>query len=113
VPQTTRAKFRCNRITLNANSAPNPKVKAALGTVESSSQFAAKAREMGEPEYVTIGLPSVRLNPVYAGQNASEEDKAFWDATPNGSIELTITNPAAAETFELGETYYVDFSRAD
>lgn len=55
---------------------------------------------------------TVKLNAVYAGKDASEEDKAFWDATPSGRIEISITNPAAADFFEFGKSYYVTFEPA-
>lgn len=40
------------------------------------------------------------------------EDQAFWNATPAGTINLTITNPAAADVFTAGKYYYVDFTEA-
>lgn len=51
----------------------------------------------------------VRLNAVYANGEANKE----WSKwTPNGQITMTITNPAAAELFELGKEYFVDFTPA-
>lgn len=55
----------------------------------------------------------VQLSPIYPGADATEEDKAFWTATPSGSIDMQINNPAAAVQFEVGKTYYVDFSEAE
>lgn len=52
---------------------------------------------------------TVSLQAVVAG---SEENKAFWDATPAGNIMLHITNPAAKDQFEPGKEYYVDFTPA-
>lgn len=49
--------------------------------------------------------------PVYSNRPDSE-NKAFWDASPQGTIELTITNEAAW-TFVPGQEYYVDFSEAE
>mgnify|MGYP003396251839 CR=1 FL=1 len=40
------------------------------------------------------------------------EDQRFQKATPTGSAEFQIDNPAALEQFKLGETYYVDFTPA-
>jgi hypothetical protein len=40
----------------------------------------------------------------------SEENKALWDATPNGKIEMHISNPDAK--FEMGH-YYIDFTKAN
>lgn len=61
----------------------------------------------------TYDQPKVVMNPVYAGPDASEEDKAFWEATPNGTLEMQVTRSQAAEFFELGETYYLVFSKAE
>jgi hypothetical protein len=47
----------------------------------------------------------VVLTPIYPGLGASEEDKAFWRATPNGSLTMTITNPAAH--LKAGQAYYL------
>lgn len=66
----------------------------------------------------TGGERSVELLPVYS-QNPNHENKAFWDATPSGKIELYI-NAAddgggprpAAEAFEPGQEYYIDISPA-
>jgi hypothetical protein len=38
------------------------------------------------------------------------ENKAFWSATPSGRIEIHVSNPDAAEQFEAGKAYYVDFT---
>jgi hypothetical protein len=59
----------------------------------------------------------VKASPV-GGENdprvtKKDEDEAFWNATPQGSIELVITNPGALEQFQCGDTFYVTFDRAD
>jgi hypothetical protein len=38
------------------------------------------------------------------------EAKAFWDATPAGSIEMQVVNEEALKLFEPGKKYYVDFT---
>ena len=53
-----------------------------------------------------------KLAPVYVS-DPDGENKWFAKATPNGQITLGITNPAGLEVFELGKSYYVDFSKAD
>lgn len=40
------------------------------------------------------------------------EDRRFQKATPNGMVELQVDNPAALAQFELGDSYYVDFTPA-
>lgn len=39
----------------------------------------------------------------------TEENKAFWQDTPNGKLEMFITNPTAREFFAAGAEYYIDF----
>jgi hypothetical protein len=59
----------------------------------------------------------VRLQPVtaYSGSpsDASEEDRAFWAATPSGSLEMHVSNPSAADYFEIGKSYYLTFEAAE
>lgn len=38
------------------------------------------------------------------------EDQRFQKATPSGTCEMQIDNPAALAQFQLGADYYVDFS---
>jgi hypothetical protein len=52
----------------------------------------------------------ISLSPVYSG---SEENKAFFSATPGGRIDLFIINPEVAKQFERGKEYYVDFTPAE
>jgi hypothetical protein len=56
------------------------------------------------------GSARVSLYPV---SNGSEENEQFWKYTPSGKIELSIENPSAAERFEPGKEYYVDFTPAE
>lgn len=53
---------------------------------------------------------NVHLHPVMMG---SEENKAFWNATPAGDITMYITNPTAFSAFEVGKEYYVDFTQVE
>jgi len=55
-------------------------------------------------------IQTIKLSPVTSG---SDENKAFFEATPGGNIELGAVNEEAAKQFELGKSYYVDFSVAD
>lgn len=50
------------------------------------------------------------LTAVY--DDGIEENKRFAKATPSGSMEMQIDNPPAAEFFELGKSYYLDFTKA-
>jgi hypothetical protein len=48
---------------------------------------------------------TVKLAPVYG-----EANRPWSAATPQGRIEMSITNPDAVEAFDLGKTYRVEFS---
>jgi hypothetical protein len=55
----------------------------------------------------SIGSTSVLLVPVAKG---SDEKTKFWQATPSGSLEMSITNPNAQDFFRVGADYYIDFA---
>ena len=46
------------------------------------------------------------------GKPWTQENRIFGDATPQGSMEMFIANPEAAEQFHAGDCYYADFSPA-
>ena len=56
---------------------------------------------------------SIKLSPV-SKQDAegNDENKRFWEATPSGSIEFICCIKNAVDSMELGEMYYVDFTKA-
>lgn len=59
---------------------------------------------------------TVYLNAVYSNRDGTraEENKAFSDATPAGSVQITIANDKPAlGAFEVGKSYYLDFTPAD
>ena len=104
----TRAKFRCNSIKLMRTSTIKPGLEYDYDTRKYKD---AEGNEFSQAEaYAAFDQPTVELLAV-TGDTA--ENKAFFAATPTARIELTISNPAAAETFELGKEYYCDFSPAD
>jgi hypothetical protein len=51
----------------------------------------------------------IDLIPVVTG---SPENEQFYSFTPWGSIKLGTVNASAAEQFEVGKEYYVDFTKA-
>ena len=52
----------------------------------------------------------VSLSPVYSG---SDENKAFFEATPSGEIHFNTVNAVAFNSFAVGCEYYIDFAPAD
>lgn len=56
-------------------------------------------------------MTTVVLQPVFSNEEGSE-NKKFWDATPQGEVKLGTINLEAANHFELGAEYYIDFVKA-
>lgn len=78
------------------------------------------SNKIESPAYGEEGgvVTQVKLAPVYESfpdkmGNACDENKMFGEATPCGEISMHIHNRAAADRFETGKAYYVDFSPAD
>ena len=63
----------------------------------------AKRNGWGEFKY----LYSAKLMPVTGG---SDENKTFFAATPSGLIEMSTIKE---DHFEVGKTYYVDFTEVE
>ena len=68
-----------------------------------------KLNEKTERSYVNG--TTLKFGAVYS-QDPNHENKRFWDATPVANLEMTIKNEAAAQYFELGKEYYLDFIEA-
>ncbi|MCK9220245.1 MAG: hypothetical protein M0P47_09380 [Bacteroidales bacterium] len=52
----------------------------------------------------------ISLEPVTSG---SPENDEFYKTTPSGVIHIFTCNPQAADSFEVGKEYYVNFSPAN
>jgi hypothetical protein len=55
-------------------------------------------------------IGTVKLQPVTGD---SPENKAFYEATPCGAIELGTINRDALAQFPIGREFYVDFTPAE
>lgn len=64
----------------------------------------------GKKVFENYEVQTVRLIPVEAGGNPIHENAQFWAATPSGLCELGCVNLAAADKFEVGKEYYLDFT---
>jgi hypothetical protein len=71
-----------------------------------------KVQEITEHAYGEKTMKTIKLQPVY-GTKEGSENKAFWDASPNGEIRLGTINMDAAAQFVLNGEYYIDFTRAE
>jgi hypothetical protein len=47
------------------------------------------------------------------GPQGESEDNTFARWSPSGELKLTITNPDLFGTLAPGQTYYLDFTKAD
>lgn len=65
-----------------------------------------KVTEVSQTEYGE----RIKLSPVTGG---SPENESFFKWTPSGSIEMGTINTDAAKAFEVGKSFYVDFTTAD
>lgn len=44
--------------------------------------------------------------------DGSDEDNSYSRFSPSAMLQIQIANPALIGTFEIGQTYYVDFTPA-
>lgn len=76
---------------------------------------AVRAKFTCNAKVPAYGSTTVFFNAVYSNSDGSraEENKAFSDATPSGNIGISIADgKPALEAFEIGKSYYVDFTPA-
>lgn len=45
---------------------------------------------------------------VAVADDGDPENRAFWQATPYGKLEISISNPAVRGFFKPGAAYYFD-----
>lgn len=50
-----------------------------------------------------------KASPVYSDKEESE-NKAFWDATPSGSLEFTCVNKGSLDQLKPGQEFYLDLT---
>ena len=62
--------------------------------------------------YEKTGVPvrEITMAAVYGG---SAENNSFAEATPSGEIKFTVNNPAVQDHFKPGDSYYVEFKKAE
>ena len=89
-----RAKFRVDRITIHpGNREARDSNGNRTGKLEACEMF------------------DIEMNPVYS-DDPNSENKAFWEATPCGSLTLSTINEDAAKQFKVWQGYYLDFTPA-
>jgi hypothetical protein len=63
------------------------------------------------PVVTPTELRTLILTPVYRDKEGSE-NKAFWDASPSGKLELGCVNLPAVAHMDLGDEFYIDITPA-
>lgn len=75
-------------------------------------QVRAKFQVSSKEERLSYGGAKetvIKMRPVTQG---SEENREFYQYTPSGNIDLGTVNQQAADYFEFGKEYYIDFTEA-
>ena len=62
------------------------------------------------PQFIADGVPPQEVIELQAVTD--DANKAWSMYTPQGRIEMHITNPEALEQFPVGRFFYVDFTEA-
>lgn len=66
----------------------------------------------GVTESIILKLNAVGKNGNYPA-DGSDEDNTFSRWTPSAELVMSITNPNLLDSFEVGQTYYIDFTQAN
>lgn len=93
---SVRAKFLCNSVAID-------KRPWAPVDPETGQRDWAKREDQ---EQRTFNFTPVGDDPT------GGENRKFWEASPSGSLQLGCVNEDVWPFFEVGETYYLDFTKA-
>ena len=70
-----------------------------------------------EGEWPAVKVSFSAVGPKYENGQAvwdpKSDNQQFWDSSPSGTLDLYIKNAAAADRFEPGKEYYLDFIPAN
>lgn len=89
------------------------RAKFQVNEIKRINTSVPKVDENGQTTYGPGELRTVVMSPVYGNGDPEHENTKFWQASPSGTIEIGCANLQAAEAFELGKEYYVDFTPAE
>lgn len=73
--------------------------------------FVSEIKHAGTPG--SDPFATVVLLPVFGTYGDGQDNETWAKYTPSGKIEMSITNPAAIEAFEIGKAYSITFAPAD
>jgi hypothetical protein len=81
-------------------------------SVRAKFYCAAKVQRANQP-YNNQPNPIYETFEFFPVQGNNEENKKFFSASPSGKLEIGVMNPEAAKQFEVGKSYYLDFTPAE
>jgi hypothetical protein len=88
------------------------RAKFRVETVEDMRYLRYPAKGEGEPDTEPKKYGErVVFHAVYS-PDPDDENRAFWESTPSGRLEMQINNPTAFGRFVVNQEYYLDFSLA-
>lgn len=70
------------------------------------SKFTVDFKTLYPENVVRVHLQAAYPSP----SEINNVNTSLWKATPSGAIDMTLTNPDAADFFIVGRSYYLDFS---
>lgn len=89
------------------------RAKFRVDSIDRKLMQVPKADNEGRTKWENGEVRTVVMSPVSGGSDPNHENTKFWHASPSGKIELGCANLEAAEAFELGKEYYIDFILAE
>lgn len=72
------------------------------------AKFKCHSKEMRE-----LGGSDAAYLTFFASYGEGNDNKDWSKWTPTGALNMSITNPAAFDWFEVGKEYYLDFTEAE
>lgn len=60
----------------------------------------------------TLRFHAVGKNEAY-GEDGKDENNTFAKFTPSANLDMMVLNPDLLGKFKVGDTFYVDFTKAD
>ena len=77
------------------------------------AKFKVRRLELSEDYSSKEILTTIVMEPVFGNKDdPTNENGQFFKYTPSGEVKLGTINPTAAEYFEIGALYYLDFTKA-
>jgi len=81
-----------------------------MSITSTRAKFKLNVKE--ENSYGSSGIDSIKvqLNAVMTDGEEESENTKFWEASPNGTLELTVDNKNVFPLFNTGQEFYIDIT---